>query len=81
MDTLKKLFPFSFTKKADIAALIINLIIYIVVGAVIGIVIGIVAKVPVPVIGWIIGICGGLIDLYVFIGAVLSVLDYCKVLK
>ena len=56
-----------------------NTLLIAICGLIIGIVIGIVAIVP--VIGWIIGICGGLIDLYVFIGAVLSVLDYCKVLK
>ena len=79
MDTLKKIFPYSFKAKKDIAALIINLLIYIVVGAVVGVLIGILAKIP--VLGLIFGLVGGLVDLYVLVGAVLSVLDYLKVLK
>ena len=79
MDTLKKFFPFSFKAKDGIGALIINVIIYLVIGALIGIAIGILAKVP--LVGWIVGICGGLVDLYIFIGIILSILDYCKVLK
>ena len=39
MEMLKKFFPFSFTAKKDVVALVINIIIYLVVGAVIGIVI------------------------------------------
>ena len=34
-----------------------------------------------PIIGVIIGLLGGLVDLYVLIGIVLSVLDYLKILK
>ena len=41
--------------------------------------IGILAAIP--VIGLIIGLVGGLVDLYVLIGIVLLVLDYLKVLK
>ena len=79
METLKKLFPFSFKNKEGIGALIVNVIIYLVVGALAGIAIGILAKVP--IVGWIVGICGGLVDLYVVIGIILSILDYLKVLK
>ena len=35
----------------------------------------------IPVVGILVGIVGGLIELYVTIGIVLSVLDYLKVLK
>ena len=35
----------------------------------------------IPVLGMIIGLVGGLVDLYVLVGVVLSVLDYMKVLK
>lgn len=46
MDMLKKFFPFAFTKKADVVALVINIIVHLVVGFVIGFVIGLVAKLP-----------------------------------
>lgn len=79
MDLLKKYFPYAFKKKADVAALVINIIIHIIAGAVIGVVIGLLSFIP--VLGFIISLAGGLIDLYIFISLVLSVLDYCKVLK
>lgn len=79
MDALKKYFPFSFAEKKDVVALVINVLIYLVVGALIGVVIKLLAWVP--ILGWIIGIAGGLVDLYIVIGVVLSFLDYFKVLK
>ena len=79
MDILKTIFPFSFTKKDDLAALIINILIHLVVGAVAGFLIGILAGIP--IVGIIVGLVGGLVDLYVLAGVVISVLDYCKVLK
>ena len=79
MELLKKVFPYYFAPKKDITALVINIIVYLVVGAVAGILIGVLAKIP--VVGFIVGLVGGLVDLYVFIGLVLSVLDYLKVLK
>lgn len=79
MDALKKYFPFSFTEKKDVVALVINVILYLIVGALIGIIIKLLAWIP--ILGWIIGIAGGLVDLYVLIGVVLSFLDYFKVLK
>ena len=36
MNTLKKFFPFAFTKKADLVALIINIVVHLVVGFVLG---------------------------------------------
>ena len=79
MDTLKKIFPYSFKEKKDIAALIINILIYLVVGIIAGAVIGIFAKIP--LIGIVISLIGTLADLYVFAGIVLSALDFAKVLK
>ena len=79
MDILKKLFPLSFTNKKDVVALIINVLIQLVVGIGIGVLIAI--FVHLPIVGWIIGICGGLVDLYVLVGIILSILDYLKVLK
>ena len=79
MDLLKKFFPFSFTPKKDVAALVINVVIMIVIGFVIGLVIGLLSGIP--VLGWIIGILGSLVDLYVTASIVLSFLHYFKVLK
>ena len=79
MDMLKKYFPYSFTEKKDVAALIINIIAYVVVGAVIGAVIGFLSGIP--LVGWIIGILGTLVEIYVAAGIIISVLDYLKILK
>lgn len=79
MELLKKYFPYSFTEKKDVVALVINVLLYLVVGALIGLVIKIFAFVP--ILGWIIGIAGGLVDLYILVGVVLSCLDYFKILK
>lgn len=79
METLKKLFPYSFKKKDGVGALVVNIIVQFLICAVAGILIGICAKLP--IIGWIIGILGGLVDVYLVVGIVLSILDYLKVLK
>ena len=79
METLKKIFPFSFTEKKDVAALIINILIQLVVGIGAGVLIGILARIP--IVGIVVGLVGGLVDLYVLAGIVVSILDYCKVLK
>lgn len=79
MDTLKTLFFFSFQPKKDPAALVINILIYLVVGVVAGLVIGLLSHLP--LVGWLIALVGGLVDLYVLVGIVLSVLDYMKVFK
>ena len=79
MNLLKALFPFSLSQKNGTAALAVSLIAHILVGAVIGAVIAVLAKVP--LVGFIFGIIGGLIDLYVLIGIVLVLLDYFKVLR
>ena len=58
---LKKIFPFSFAAKKDVAALVINVLIYLAAGIVAGILVGVLVKIP--VIGVIIGIAGSLVDL------------------
>ena len=79
MDILKKLFPYSFRKKSNLTELAVNLIVYIVVGAVVGAVIGVGALIP--LIGKVIAAIGGLAELYVGIGTLLTVLDYFKIIK
>jgi hypothetical protein len=79
METLKKLFPYSFKEKNDVAALVLNIIAFIVAGFVIGVIISLLARIP--FIGILVSILGGAIDLYITISIVLSILDYLKILK
>lgn len=78
METLKKIFPFSFGVK-DVASLVIKILIYIVVGAVIGFVLSVLGKIA--IIGLIIRLVGTLVEIYILAGIVIAVLDFCKVLK
>lgn len=79
MEILKKYFPYSFKEKKDVAALVVNIIIYVVAAFVAGVLMAILSFIP--FIGLIIGILGSVVELYVTIGIVLSILDYLKVLK
>ena len=71
MDTLIKIFPFSFRKKKDIGELILNVIIHLALGVAVSMLILIFP--PLAVVS-------GLADLYLAVGIVLSVLNYLKVL-
>ena len=79
MDLLKKVFPFSFAAKKDLATLIIHILIYLVAGLIGGCIVGFLAKLP--IIGFIFGLVGSLISIYGIAGIVLSCLDYFKILK
>ncbi len=78
MDFLKKFFPHAF-KADELKAFIISLVVYILIDVVCGLVIGLLAKIP--VVGFIFGLLGSLIGLYAFIGVILSILVFVKVLK
>ena len=75
MDTLKKIFPYSFGTK-DVKALVIKILVYLVASAVIGWVLGLLAGIP--VIGVIIGIVNWLIGVYALIGIILVIVDFVK---
>ena len=79
MDTLKKIFPLSWKYASDVSSLVIGIIIYIVAAVVAGILLGIVGLIP--FIGWLIRIVGALVELYVFIGIVLQLLLFFKVIE
>ncbi len=87
METLKKFFPLSFKRLDSVGSLVIGILIYLVVGIVAGVLIALSGAITgwIPVIGklvgWVLGIAGGLIDLYVLVGIVIQILAYCKVLK
>lgn len=79
MDLLKKIFPLSFKYAKDIGNLIVGIIVYLIVGAVGGVVIWLASLVP--IIGWLIGTLGGLLDVYVAVGVVLQILVFLKIVK
>jgi len=78
METMKKLFPLSF-REPTTNNLVVTIIIYVVASFVVGLVLGILAKIP--LIGWIFSIASSLFGLYCFIGLVLVVLYFLKVIK
>ena len=79
MGVLKQIFPLSFVRKEDVTGLVVNIVIYLAVGLVASLAIAIL--VHTPLVGFLIGMLGGLVDLYVLAGIVLSVLDYLEMLK
>ncbi len=88
MDLLKKIWAFSFTvKKKDVTSLVVNLIIWIVAAAIAGLVLWLATAITgwIPVVGWLVGILVGIIgtvvEIYSLVGIVLSILNFCDVLK
>lgn len=79
MDMLKKLFPFAFTEKKDVASLVLYAIVHIFAMAVISVVSFLIGLIP--IIGLITGLIFGLIDLYLFVSIVLCLLDFFKILE
>ena len=78
MNILKKYFPFSFGP-VDTKAFIITLVIYAVIGLVVSFLIGILSRLW--LIGWIFGIIGSLVDLYVVAGVILTILSFTGLFK
>ena len=81
MDLLKKLFPISFSYVGEVAKLIIGIIIYVVIGIVGGVVIGLAGLINLQFVGVLLGLVGGLLDLYITAGIVIAILVQCKVIK
>ena len=79
MDMLKKFFPLSFKYVGSVANLVIGVLIHLVVGVLAGWAISLVSIIP--IVGWIIGVLGGLVDLYVLAGIVVMFLEHFQVLK
>ncbi len=79
MDMLKRIFPFSFLEKKDVVTLVVYILLHLAVGVVAGVLIGLLSHLP--LVGWLIALVGSLVDLYVLVGIVLSVLDFMNVLK
>ena len=88
MDLLKKIWFYSFkVEKKNVSSLVVNLIVWVVAAFVAGIVLWLATALTgwIPVIGWligvIVGIVGGAVELYSLIGIVLSILVFLDVLK
>ena len=77
-DILKKIFPHAF-KATEVKAFVITLVIYCLIDIVCGFVIGLLASLP--IIDIIFSLLGSLVGLYAFVGIVLSILVFVKVLK
>ena len=80
MDTLKKFFPISFKYTGSVKDLIIGIVTYLVAGLSVSFLLGLVGKI-LPFLGLILGLVGGIFDLYCTVGIVLQVLVFAKVLK
>ncbi len=88
MKTLKKIWFYSFkVEKKNVSSLVVNLIVWVVAAFIAGIVLWLATSLTswIPIIGWligvIVGIAGGAVELYSLIGIVLSILVFLDVLK
>lgn len=83
---LKALFPVSFGTK-EVSSLVIRTIIYIlcavIAGAIVGLATMLVGWIPVAgaIVGWVLGIIGGIIGLYFLAAIVVLFLAHFKVIK
>ena len=78
LDVIKKYFPHAF-KAIDVKSLIINLVIYALIAFVAGIVLGLLGVIP--ILGFIFGVIGWVVELYCTAGVILAILVFLKVLK
>ena len=88
MQMLKKIWFYSFkVEKKNVSSLVVNLIVWVVAAFIAGIVLWLATSLTswIPIIGWligvIVGIAGGAVELYSLIGIVLSILVFLDVLK
>lgn len=80
MDILKQIFPIAF-KSADKNEFISSLIIHIIVLIIGGALLAVIGALELPVLGWILGIVGTLLDLYCLGGIAISILIFLKILN
>lgn len=79
MDMLKKIFPISFSFADTLVNLVVGILIYVVGAAVASVVLGLLARIP--LIGLVFGLVNWVIGVYAFVGLVLLVLVYLKLVK
>ena len=84
METIKKIFPYSFKEKKDLGALIITILLHIAVGFAVGVVIGVLSyflgKVS-PILTLPLSLVSSAAGLYLTAGIVFNILHYVKVIK
>lgn len=78
MNLLKSVFPFSF-KSETVKDLIITVVVYIIADVICGFIIGLLGALP--LIGWIFSLIGWVLGVYFFVGIIIAVLNFLKVLK
>lgn len=78
LDPIKKYFPHAF-KAVDVKSLIINLVVYAVIAFVAGLVLGLLGILP--IIGFVFGILGWLVELYCTAGVILTILVFLKIVQ
>ena len=78
MDTIKKFFPTAF-KATELKPFIIALVIYVLIDVICGAVLGLLSAIP--LLGIIFSIIGALVGLYAFVGIVLTILVFVKVIQ
>ena len=78
MDNIKKLFPLSFNTK-DLVAFIIRIVIYLAAPSILAVIVSFFSRVL--ILGTILGIISGAFGIYCFVGLVLLILAYVKVIK
>ena len=78
MENFKKLFPSAF-KATETNNFIVALIVYAAIAIVGGAILGLLSKIA--IIGFVFTLIGAVVDLYAFIGIVLSILVFIKVVK
>lgn len=78
MELLKKYWARAFQAN-DGKSLVMTLLFYIVADIVCGLIIGLLGKLP--LVGFLFGLVGSLVGIYFFVGFVLAILNFLKVLK
>lgn len=78
MDTLKKLFPWSFKNKT-MKDLIVSILIYMAINIVGGLVFGLLSAIP--LIGLVFSLISGLLGIYTLAGVILASLHFFGLLK
>ncbi len=79
MDMLKKIFPISFSFADTLVNLVVGILVYVVGSAAVSVVLGLLAKIP--LLGIVFSIINWIVGVYAFVGLVLLVLVYLKVVK
>ena len=78
MDTIRKLFPYSFKSETG-KDLLVTIIFYIIINVVVGFVLGLLDGIP--LVGFVFAVLGWLLGIYILVGIIIAVLNFMGVLK